>query len=113
MLNVTERHVEGVAVLDLEGSLTLGGGSALLRETLRRLLNEGAERILINFAGVKYIDSGGVGELVAALTALERASGSLKFASLPPKVEQVLALSNTLSLFEVYPTPSEALRDYE
>lgn len=109
MLNITERQAEDAAILDLDGNIIMGSGSAQLRETIRRLIREGKEKIILNLAGVKYIDSSGVGELVSSSVALNRAGGHLKLLNLPEKVEEVMALSSLLSIFEVYEDESKAL----
>ncbi|HEY0321812.1 MAG TPA: STAS domain-containing protein [Pyrinomonadaceae bacterium] len=110
MLNITERQAGDAVVLDLEGNIIMGGGSAELRNNIRRLIQEGKEKVILNFARVKYIDSSGVGELVSSSVALSRVSGQLKLLNLPEKVEEVMALSSLLSIFEVYDDESEAVR---
>jgi anti-sigma B factor antagonist len=110
MLNITERKAGDAVVLDLEGNIIMGGGSAELRDNIRRLIQEGKEKVILNFAGVKYIDSSGVGELVSSSVALNRVSGHLRLLNLPRKVEEVMALSSILSIFEVYDDESEAVQ---
>lgn len=110
MLNIKERQAGDAVVLDLEGNIIMGGGSAELRDNIRRLIQEGKEKVILNFAGVKYIDSSGVGELVSSSVALNRVSGQLKLLNLPEKVEEVMALSSLLSIFEVYDNEAEAVR---
>lgn len=110
MLNITERRARGVTILDLEGNLIMGGGSAYLRDTVRRLIVEGKQKILLNFAEVKYVDSSGIGELVSASVALRRDGGQLKLMNVSEKVEEVMSLSSVLSIFEVYGDESEALK---
>jgi anti-sigma B factor antagonist len=109
MLNIKEREAGDAAILDLDGNIIMGSGSTQLRETIRRLIQEGKEKIILNLAGVKYIDSSGVGELVSSSVALNRAGGQLKLLNLPEKVEEVMALSSLLSIFEVYEDESKAL----
>jgi anti-sigma B factor antagonist len=101
MLNIKERETGDETVLDLEGSVVLGSGAAELRSALRRLAETDKNRVTINFASVKYIDSSGVGELINAAATFNNAGGNLKLKNLPPKVEQVLSLSNVLSMFEI------------
>ena len=113
MLNITERAVEGVVILDLEGSLIMGGGSTLLRDAIRRLIIEGRKNILLNFAGIKYVDSSGIGELVSALVALNREEGHLKLSNLTERVEEVMTLSSLRSLFEIYRDESQAVNTFK
>lgn len=112
MVNINEREAGGVTVLDLEGNIIMGGGSDRLGAELRRLAAEGRRRVLLNFDGVKYLDSSGVGELVSGSQALAKSGGSLRFLNLSPKVREVMALASMLSLFEVYDDEKEALADF-
>ena len=102
MLDIKERQTGDVTILDLEGSIIMGGGSARLRETVRRLIGQDRKNVVLNLADVKYIDSSGVGELVSSSVALGRASGYLKLSNLHGKVEEVLTLSSLLPFFELY-----------
>lgn len=110
MLNISERQAGDSVILDLEGNIIMGSGSAQLRDSIRRLIQEGKEKIILNLAGVKYIDSSGVGELVSSSVALNRVSGHLKLLNLPEKVEEVMALSSLLSIFEIYDDEKEAVQ---
>jgi anti-sigma B factor antagonist len=112
VINIRERRAGDVTVLDLDGNIIMGGGSERLGSELRRLAAEGQRRVLVNFEGVKYLDSSGVGELVSGSQALAKAGGSIRFLSLPPKVREVMTLASMLSLFEVYDDESAALADF-
>ena len=101
MLNIKERANGEETVLDLEGNVVMGSGATELRSALRRLAETEKNRVTIDFRGVKYIDSSGVGELINAAATFNNAGGNLKLKNLPPKVEQVLSLSNVLSMFEI------------
>lgn len=109
MLDINERQTNGVTILDLTGNIIMGGGSKRLGEGIRRLTEAGKANVLLNFAGVKYLDSSGVGELLALSDAINRAEGSLKLSNLPPKVEEVLTLSGVLPIFDIYDDERHAL----
>jgi anti-sigma B factor antagonist len=109
MLNITERQADDITILDLEGNVIMGGGSQLLRDTIRRLIEEGKLQVLLNFGGVKYIDSSGIGELVSGLVALNREGGQLRLFNLTERVEEVMTLSSLLSLFEIFKDEADAL----
>lgn len=111
MLDITERQTDGVTILDLTGNVIMGGGSRRLGEDVRRLTEAGNTNVLLNFAGVKYLDSSGVGELVALSDVVSRAEGTLKLSNLPPKVEEVLTLSGVLPIFDIYDDERHALAD--
>ena len=109
MLDIIERQTNETTVLDLAGNVIMGGGSRRLGEDVRRLADAGNTNVLLNFAGVKYLDSSGVGELISLSETLNRADGSLKLANLPPKVEEVLTLSGVLPMFDIYDDERSAL----
>jgi anti-sigma B factor antagonist len=100
MLKVSSRIVDGVAIADLNGRITLGENSALLRETVRGLLGEGRKKILLNLAGVTHIDSCGLGELVSAYTSVRRQSGELKLLNLTAQVEGLLQITKLCTIFD-------------
>ena len=81
-LNISERQVGDVTVLDMDGKITIGEGSVALRTAIRRLLEEGKKKSLLNLARVGYIDSSGIGELVSSYTAIGTAGGQLKLLNL-------------------------------
>lgn len=112
-LNIKERQAGDVTVLDLEGNVIMGGGSAELRSAIRRLISEGRKKILLNFAQVKYVDSSGIGELVASVVSIGSRGGQMKLINLSERVDEVMGISNLLSIFEVYDDESKALNDYE
>ena len=112
MLKINERQAGSVTVLDLDGNIIMGGSSDHLGAELRRLAEQGKRRVLLNFAGVKYLDSSGVGELVSGSQRLAGAGGSMRFLKLPPKVREVMTLASMLSLFEVYEEEEEALVEF-
>lgn len=109
MLDITQRQQNGTTILDLSGNVIMGGGSRRLGEELRALTQAGTTDLLLNFGGVKYLDSSGVGELVALLQTINSADGSLKLSNLTQKVEEVLTLSGVLPMFDIYEDERAAL----
>ena len=109
MLEITERQTNDVTILDLTGNIIMGGGSKRLGEDARRLTEAGKANFLLNFSGVKYLDSSGVGELLALSDAVSRVEGKLKLSNLTPKVEEVLTLSGVLPIFDIYDDEHAAL----
>ena len=75
-LNIKERQAGDITILDMDGKITIGEGSVALRTAIRRLLEEGKKKILLNLAGVGYIDSSGIGELVSSFTAINKEQGA-------------------------------------
>jgi anti-sigma B factor antagonist len=112
-LNINERQAGDVAVLDMSGKITIGEGSVALRTSIRRLLEEGKKKILLNLAGVGYIDSSGIGELVSSYTVIGDAEGQLKLLNLTQKLQDLLAITKLLTVFDVYDSESEALNSFK
>lgn len=111
-INITERQAGDIAILDLEGKVTIGEGSVALRTAIRKLLGEGKNKILLNLAGVGYIDSSGIGELVSSFTAVKKEGGTLKLLKLTQKIQDLLAITKLLTVFDVFEEEGEALSSY-
>jgi anti-sigma B factor antagonist len=112
-LDIKERQAGDVTVLDMDGKITIGEGSVALRSAVRRLLEEGKKKILLNLAGVGYIDSSGIGELVSSYTAINKEQGQLKLLNLTQKLQDLLAITKLLTVFDVYENETEALNSYK
>ena len=112
-LNISERQVGDVTVLDMDGKITIGEGSVALRTAIRRLLEEGKKKILLNLAKVGYIDSSGIGELVSSYTAINKEAGELKLLNLTQKLQDLLTITKLLTVFDVYESDEEALASYK
>ena len=112
-LNINERQAGDVTVLDLSGKITIGEGSVALRTAIRRLLEEGKKRILLNLAGVSYIDSSGIGELVSSFTAINKEGGQLKLLNLTQKLRDLLTITKLLTVFDVYESEADALNSFK
>lgn len=111
-MRVTPRDAGTITVVDCGGKITLGDGSALLRKTLRGLLDEDRTRILLNLGDVDYIDSSGIGELVSGFTAVKGRGGELKLVNLTKKVKDLLQLTRLYTVFEVFSDEREALQSF-
>ena len=111
-LNIRERQAGDVTVLDMDGRITIGEGSVALRSAIRRLLEEGKKNILLNLAGVGYIDSSGIGELVSSYTAIKNQEGQLKLLSLTEKLRDLLTITKLLTVFDAYETEADALSNF-
>jgi anti-sigma B factor antagonist len=111
MLEIQERRNGSVTILDLEGNVIMGGGSAKLRDAINKLIKEEKTDILLNFQNVRYIDSSGTGEILSGFSSLNEIGGNLKLANLTPKVREVLSLSSILPILEVYDDEASALNN--
>ncbi|MGH9930764.1 MAG: STAS domain-containing protein [Pyrinomonadaceae bacterium] len=113
-LNILERRVGDITVLDMDGKITIGEGSVALRTAIRRLLEEGKKKILLNLARVGYIDSSGIGELVSSYTAITKEDGGqLKLLNLTQKLQDLLTITKLLTVFDVYENEEEALASFK
>jgi anti-sigma B factor antagonist len=112
-LHATHRDAGKVTVVDLSGRITLGEGSALLRTTIRGLLDDQRTKIVLNLADVDYIDSSGIGELVSGFTAVKNRNGDLKLLQLTKKVRDLLQITKLYTVFDVFSDESAALRSFD
>lgn len=111
-LRATYRDAGPVTVVDLSGRITLGDSSALLRKTIRGLLQDERKKILLNLADVDYIDSSGIGELVSGFTAVKNQSGELKLLQLTKKVRDLLQITKLYTVFDIYTDEHTAIRSF-
>src|SRR5437868_347308 len=112
-LNIRERQAGDITVLDMDGRITIGEGSVALRSAVRRLIEEGKKKILLNLAGVGYVDSSGIGELVSSYTTINREGGQLKLLKLTQKIKDLLTITKLLTVFDVYDDEAEALNSFK
>lgn len=106
------RDVQGVRVLDLSGKITIGAGDVELRRLVEEALASGKTNILVNLKEVTHIDSSGIGELVACFTTVKRRGGSMKLVNLPPKINDILQVTQLITVFDVYDNEAEALKSF-
>ena len=111
-MQIEERTVDGVTVLDLKGKMTLGEGDELLKDKVNSLMNQGRTKILLNLEGVPYIDSAGLGEIVRTYTTVSRQGGTMKLVNLTKRITDLLAITKLLTVFETYESEPEALKSY-
>ena len=111
-MQIEERSVAGVVVLDVKGKITLGEGDELLKDKINSLVNQGRKQILLNLAGVPYIDSAGLGEIVRTYTTVSRQGGSLKLLNLTKRITDLLSITKLLTVFETFDTENEAVRSF-
>jgi anti-sigma B factor antagonist len=112
-MKATNRQVDGVAVVDMSGRITLGEGSVVLRDTIRDLVGKGQKKILLNLGNVTYIDSSGIGELVSAFTAVRREGGELKLLNLTKKVHDLLQITKLYTVFDIKDDEATAIKAFD
>ena len=112
-LNITERRSGSVIVVDLAGNIRLGDGSMEFRRLIRQLAQNGEKKILLNLARVTYIDSSGLGEIVAGFTSLRKVDGRMKLLHLTRRVNELMMITKLLTVFETFDNETEAVRSFE
>ena len=112
-LNIKQRQAGDVAILDLDGEVRIGDSATALRSAIRELVAAGTKKILLNLGGVRYIDSSGIGELIANYTTVGRTGGQLKLLNLTDKVQDLLVITKLLTVFDVYEDETEALTSFK
>jgi anti-sigma B factor antagonist len=108
----TAREINGIQIVDVSGRITLGEGSAMLREMVRDMLGKGQNRIVLNLGDVNYIDSSGIGELVYGYTTVKNHGGELKLLHLTKKVQDLLQITKLYTVFDVHDDETRALDSF-
>jgi anti-sigma B factor antagonist len=111
-LKLNTRTKEGVLIVDCSGRIVFGEESAHLRDTIKKLVSEN-NKIVLNLAGTSYIDSGGLGTLVALYITARNSSGATKLASLTQRVRDLLQLMKLLTVFEVFDNEDNAVESFK
>lgn len=111
-LKLSKKTVDGILVFVCSGRIVFGDESSLLREQVRAAIQDGAKRIVLNLADVNYIDSGGLGTLVALHTTARNASANIKLANLTRRVGDLLQVTKLLTVFDVHNSEYEALESF-
>jgi len=111
-LRMTERDINGVAVLDIEGRIVLGEESNAFRERVKSLLAAGKKKIILNLAQVGYIDSAGLGTLVATFHSARSQGATLKLTNLGSKFKEVLQVTKLMTVFDTYETEQAAIDSF-
>lgn len=111
-MKATSRTADGVEIIKLDGKITIGAGDTQLREIITNTLNSGKNNILLDLSGVTTIDSSGIGELVGSFTTATNRGGKLKLLHLPAKLNELLHITQLITVFEVYENEAEALKSF-
>jgi anti-sigma B factor antagonist len=111
-MQIEERNIGDVVVLDLKGKITLGQGDELLKDKVNSLVNQGHRKIVLNLAEVPYVDSAGLGEIVRTYTTVSRQGGSMKLLNLTKRITDLLSITKLLTVFETFDVESDAVRSF-
>ena len=112
-MDITERIVDTITILDLRGKLTIGEGAQLLKDKSESLVFQGRNRLIVNLAAVPYIDSGGLGQLVACYTTLAKSGGRLKLLNVGTRNHDLLSITRLVTIFDAYDSEEEAVKSFD
>ena len=111
-MNINKRRVDDIPILDLQGRLTIGGAAEVLRDTVTSVVFQGDRKIVLNLAGVPYMDSGGLGELVRCSLIVQREKGAIKLVNLTSKITDLLSITKLLTIFDTFDSEPAALGSF-
>ncbi len=111
-MQIEERIVDDVTILDLKGKMTLGEGDELLKDKVNSLVSQGHKKIVLNLEDVPYIDSAGLGEIVRTYTTVSRQGGKLKLLNVSKRVYDLLVITKLLTIFDSYESEEDAVRSF-
>ena len=112
-IKMTNSEVDGVSVVTLDGRIVLGEESNSLREKLKSMLVEGKKKIVLNMVNIKYIDSSGLGTLVAAHVSAKTQGASVRLCNLGKNFHEVMRITKLLTIFDVYDTEAAAVSSFQ
>jgi len=112
-MHIEIRKTQDVVVVDLNGKLTAGLGDQILRDTVDALVADRWRKIVLNLSAVSFMDSAGVGELVAGLRRARKDGASLKLLNANERVHSTLYIAKLLPIFEIYSSEKEALESFQ
>jgi len=112
-MNISERSVSDVIIVDVSGKVTLGdGGDAMLKDKMGSLVQQGQKKVLLNLGEVSYVDSAGLGAIVQAYATLNKNGGQLKLVNATKRIKDLLAITKLLTIFETHDTEAEGLKSF-
>ena len=113
-MQLSERRIGDVVIVDVSGKITLGdGGDQVLKDKMRSLVHQGHAKLLLNLGDVSYVDSAGLGEIVRTYTTVSRQGGKLKLLNLTKRIQDLLAITKLLTVFETYDTEQDAIGSFK
>jgi anti-sigma B factor antagonist len=111
-MTIQERVVGTVTVLDLNGKLVLGDGDTLLKDKIHSLVFQSRKNIVLNLGGVSYVDSSGLGAIVASFVTAKNNGGQVKLLNLTTRLQDLLTIAKLLTVFETFDTEADAVRSF-
>src|SRR5712691_4531908 len=112
-LNIHERRIGDVTVLDMDGNIRIGGRNVALKKAIQTLVAEGRNQIVLNLARVTYIDSSGLGELISSHVTSNHKGGQIKLLNLTQRFHELMTITKLITIFDVYTDESEAIGSFK
>src|SRR6187549_2916446 len=112
-LEMSERQVGMVTVLDLKGQLTTDQGAQRLKDKINSLVQQGRTAIVLNLAEISYIDSGGLGQLVASYSSVNKVAGALRLLHVNKRNHDLLSITRLVTLFDTFDSEDEAVKSFD
>ena len=110
-MNITESTIKDITVLDLDGNLVIGGNKEF-RQRITAIVNSDVRKLIVNLAGVQYMDSSGLGELISCYTAMQQVSGHLRLLHLSHRLHHLLVITKLITVFETFDSESAAVASF-
>ncbi len=111
-IKIDERHIDGITILDIVGKLTIDEAAEHLKDKINSLIGQKETRIVLNLKNVPYIDSGGLGQLIASFGSVKRAGGTMKLLHVNSRNHNLLSITSLVTVFESFDTEAEALKSF-
>lgn len=113
-MQISERTVGDVVIVDVSGKITLGeGGDVVLKDKMRSLIQQGNKKLLLNLGGVSYVDSAGLGEIVQAYATVNKDGGKLKLLNITKRIKDLLSITKLLTVFDTFDNEAEAIASFQ
>ena len=112
-IKIGERHIGGVTILDIVGKLTIDEAAQRLRDKINSLIAQKETRIVLNLQHVPYIDSGGLGEMIASFGSVTRAGGAMKLLHVSARNHDLLSITRLVTVFESFDSEADAVASFE
>jgi anti-sigma B factor antagonist len=112
-VNISERSVGDVVIVDVSGRITLGdGGGMILKDKMRSLVQQGQKKVLLNLGEVNYMDSAGLGEIVQAYATVTKNGGAVKLLNVTKRIKDLLSITKLLTVFDTFDSEADAVTSF-
>ena len=110
---IGDRQIGAVTILDLSGTLTIDPDAQRLKAKINSLILQQHTKVVLNLGEVSYIDSGGLGQLVASYGSLSKTTGGLKLLHVNKRNHDLLSITRLVTIFETFDSEAEAVKSFD